>query len=74
MTSYEIYSHDFLSCPYCGKITNLYYAMVHINGKKCKRLQDLVTKETHTDLYLKFIREINRLKSSIKFENSEEDL
>ena len=74
MTSYELYSNDFLSCPYCGTVINLYYARTHINGKKCKRLQNLVTIDVHTDLFLKFIREINRLKSSIKFEKSEDDL
>lgn len=66
MTVYKKYCNDFLPCVFCHKCVNLYYSRSHLKTKRCKELQERVSTEEFENLYLKFIREINQLKSELK--------
>lgn len=63
---YKLYANDFISCQYCNKLVNLYYCKQHLNTKRCQILQELLNKDDYDNLYLKFIREINKLKSELR--------
>lgn len=63
---YKKYCNDILPCVFCHKCVNLYYAKPHLKTKSCKALQELLSKEEIDNLYLKFVREINSLKSELK--------
>jgi len=71
--SYKKYCNDILHCVYCRKCVNLYYAKCHLKTKKCKSLQEMIPKEEYSSLYLKFIRDINKLRSELKFRDEDPD-
>ena len=62
---YKKYCNDILPCVFCHKCVNLYYAKSHLKTKNCKALQGMFPKEERDSLFLKFIQEINRLKSEL---------
>lgn len=66
---YKLYINHFISCPFCNKLVNLYYCKQHLKTKRCKSLQQLVEKNEFDNLYLKFVREINKLKSELRLNN-----
>lgn len=61
---YEIYKNDFVPCVFCGKCIMLYYAKQHLRTKRCLKIQEL--DENRNNSYIKFIKEINSIKSNIK--------
>lgn len=63
---YKKYSKDYLHCPCCSKLVNLYYSTQHLKTKNCQSLKKLMDEKDYDVLYLKFIREINKLKSDIR--------
>lgn len=63
MSLYKKYCNDMLHCVFCQKCVNLYYAKSHLKTKKCKALRELFSKNEGDSLYLKFMQEINKLKS-----------
>lgn len=67
MTVYKKYCDDILPCVFCHKCVNLYYARSHLKTKKCKALKEMLPKDESDNLYLKFIRDINQLKTELKF-------
>lgn len=62
---YKKYCNDMLPCVFCHKCVNLYYAKAHVKTMKCKALRDLLSENEGTSLYLKFMQEINKLKSML---------
>ncbi len=62
---YKKYCNDILHCVFCNKCVNLYYVKSHVKTKKCKTLQEMIPKEEYDNLYLKFVREVNKLKSEL---------
>jgi hypothetical protein len=62
---YKIYCDDLLHCVFCHKCVNLYYAKSHLKTKKCKALRGLLSEGDGDSLYLKFLQEINKLKSML---------
>jgi hypothetical protein len=64
---YALYSKDLLPCVYCCKLVNLYYAKSHLKTKQCLKFQNAIETEEKSALLLKFLREINKLKSELRF-------
>lgn len=65
MTVYKKYCSDILHCVFCNKCVNLYYAKAHLKTKKCQALKEMLTEDERNKLFLKFVQEINRLKSEL---------
>ncbi len=63
---YDLYSHDYISCPFCAKLCKLVYAKQHLKTKSCQELQ--ATYEDGNEKYVQFIKEINELKSILKLD------
>jgi hypothetical protein len=66
MSVYKKYCNDILPCVFCHKCVNLYYAQSHMKTRNCKALRGMFPKEESDSLFLKFIQEINKLKSELK--------
>lgn len=69
--AYKKYYNDIIHCVFCHKCINLYYAKAHMKTKKCKALQEMIPKEESENLFLKFTREINRLKGELKLKEDD---
>jgi len=67
--AYKKYCNDILHCVFCHKCVNLYYAKSHLKTKKCQALQEMLSTDERNNLSLKFIREINKLKSELKIKD-----
>jgi len=62
---YTEYKCHIISCPFCDKHTNVYYAKQHLKSNSCKKFQtnsNELTKKT-----MEFNKKINQIKSQIKF-------
>jgi phage FluMu protein Com len=66
MTTYNLYSQDYIPCCFCGKLVCLYNATAHMKTKNCKTFQQLVDETERNKLLMTQKREINKLKSDLR--------
>ena len=61
---YDLYRAEYIPCAFCGSIISLHYSFYHLKSKKCKEVQ----KQESNQKMIDFKKEINRLKSQLRFD------
>jgi hypothetical protein len=68
---YDLYCHDYITCPFCAKIETLIYIKQHLKTASCKKLQQI---SNYNDFNCQLMIDINELKSKLKLDELDEEI
>ena len=68
---YDLYCHDYITCPFCAKIGSLIYIKQHLKTASCKKLQQI---SNYNDVHCQLMKDINELKRKLKMDKLDDEI